>query len=91
MRDELDKAIDAAGLDDQPRYAATVELARQYADLLDEIGVEELPKVGPLLLAALDRLGLTATGKLAKGGEPDAGQRANPLDELRARRQQRSA
>lgn len=91
MLDEVNRAVEAAGLDDQPRFAATVELARSYAALLDEIGVEELVKVGPLLLSALDKLGLTATGKLAKGGEPDAGRPANPLDELRARRAQRDA
>lgn len=91
MLDELDKALDAAGLTD-PRYAATVELARSYAALLDEVGVEELPKVGPLLLSALDKLGLTPAARGArKGGEPDAGKPANPLDELRARRDARTA
>jgi hypothetical protein len=86
---ELNKAIDAAGLTD-PRFAATIELARQYASFLDELGIEELQKTGPLLLAALDKLGLTATGKLARGGEPDAGKPANPLDELRRKREQRN-
>lgn len=76
---------------------AAVQLARRYAQLLDEArgGLNEakvFADLGPKYLATLTALGLTLAGRGVKKettpDEPGAG--ASPLDELRARRATRA-
>lgn len=80
-----------AALDTRDTDQAAVALARAYARTLDD-GEGELTKVGPLLLAVLESLGMTPKGRaavLGKGGA-DGERGASRLDELRQRREARA-
>jgi hypothetical protein len=81
----LASAVDTAvaGVDD----LGAAELARTYARAIDNGG--DLDKLGPLLLAVLESLGLTpkARAALVKGAKDEP--RTSPLDELRVRRSAR--
>lgn len=83
IRETLDTAL--ASVETGSADAATVALARKYADLID--GEGDLIKVGPLLLAALVQLGMTPKSRAAVvgGGAKDV-HNIDPLDELNARR-----
>lgn len=74
----------------RPQDIAAERLALTYAELLDTYP-DQIPKVGPALLAVLDALLLTprAATRTGKGQVTDE-QQASPLDELRARRQRRA-
>ncbi|MET7989847.1 hypothetical protein ABZU76_02950 [Amycolatopsis sp. NPDC005232] len=78
----------------RPEDQAAAQLARAYAAELDG-NPEALAKVGPLLLACLESMGMTAKGRaavLGKGGDRGEGkQRRSALDELRERRDARRA
>lgn len=78
-----------AGLALQSCDHAAAELAMVYALRIDD--GEPVEKLGPPLLAALEALGMTprARAALVRKGESDVPQRS-PLDELRARREQRA-
>ncbi len=89
----LSDALRNATVADRDR--AGVALARRYAQLLDAARdlpgeVETYADLGPKLLTALTALGLTPAGRGAKGGAGDAPAIVSPLDELRARREQRT-
>lgn len=73
-----------------PGDAAAAELAVHYAAALDA-GADDLAKLGPALLAALEALGMTprARKSLVKGGDGDGP--TSPLDELRRKRAARTA
>lgn len=88
MLSELNKSIRSAGLSD-PKFSAVVKLARSYAQLIDEAEDDDvLIRVGPAFLRVLHVLCLTPrSGEVGGNGEQDD---ANPLDELRSRRQQRT-
>jgi hypothetical protein len=75
----------------RPCDQAAAELALTYAEAIDD--GEPAEKLGPPLLSALESLGMTPRGRkaLAKGGAEDGQQPRSPLDELRAKRQQRTA
>jgi hypothetical protein len=79
-----------AELELKPTDGGIAELAATYAREIDRGA--ELDKVGPLLLAALDALLMTPKARaVATKGAPGVGSPAvNPLDELRARREQRT-
>jgi hypothetical protein len=83
----LEQALAEADLDTLD--AATIELARTYADHIDDAN-EELSKLGPRLLTCLEALLLTprARAKILTAGD-DNEQPTNPVDELRDRRRQR--
>lgn len=68
---------------------AAAELAVTYARAIDADD-SRMEKLGPLLLATLESLLITprARALVLKGGDRD-GSRANPLDELRAKRSAR--
>lgn len=89
----LERAVDGAigAAEVPPVDQAAVQLARRYAQLLDQAhdtdGEPDLyDALGPKLLAALTALGLTLAGrgKGVKGGADVRG--SGKLDELRARR-----
>lgn len=65
--------------------SGTAELALTYASQID-LGIVELDKAGPQLLAVLDALLMTPKARAAamKGAKNE--RNASPLDELRARR-----
>jgi len=73
-----------------PGDAAAAELAVHYATAIDA-SADDLTKLGPALLAALESLGMTprARKSLVKGGDGDGP--TSPLDELRQRRADRDA
>lgn len=68
--------------------AAAAELAIHYAEQID-LG-EDLIKIGPPLLAALESLGMTPRSRKSLVREAGSGP-ASPLDELRQRRAERAA
>lgn len=84
----LERALES--VDVTPADAATVALALVYANAIDT-GAEDLSKLGPKLLAALESLLMTPKARTAilKGGEDE--QPANPVDALRAKRRERYA
>jgi len=104
IRNRVDEALKAVEL--QPSDGATVELARRYADAIDEAerkaedpeyeGPDGLKEYGPKLLQALDALGLTPKARrtaAAGGRKPEGGTRGavrNPVDEIRERRERRN-
>lgn len=80
IRAALDDALCSVTV--TPADAATVALARSYADAIDGGDL----KHGPSLLAALVQLGMTPRARAAvTGGVPDD-DRPSTLDELNARR-----
>lgn len=84
----LETAIGAVEL--KPVDEAAIALARAYASAID-LDTEELSKLGPKLLAALESLLLTPRARAAVvKGAPDE-PRTSPLDELRQRRRKRGA
>lgn len=89
MRDAVDTALSSAAL--PPWAAPGAELARRYADLVDE--GEDVVKLGPRIMAIMRDLGLSAA---AQGG-PDAGgpeggdDHDDELEELADRARQRRA
>ncbi|MEK9810685.1 MAG: hypothetical protein VW362_09580, partial [Candidatus Nanopelagicales bacterium] len=85
----LESALSA--LDTQPEDAAAVELAREYAIVIDT-DKDSLWRIGPRFLDVLASLGMTpkARADFMADEEPEA-QPESPLDELRARRAQREA
>jgi hypothetical protein len=88
----LTEALTAAlaALDSEPKDGAAVQLAKTYAAKVDADG--DLSKFGPLLLAALESLGMTPRGRaaiLGKGGE-QRGKPKSTADELRERRAKRA-
>jgi hypothetical protein len=85
IRDTLDEAL--RSVETLPADAATVALARQYADLIDGDG--DLIKVGPLLLATLTALGMTPKARTAVVPPEGGSSGGSKLDELRARRARR--
>jgi hypothetical protein len=89
ITDELDEALKVMSLPDSDKPA--IELARQYAMMIDSFPLEHLEKIGPKLLAALESLGMTpkARASIVKGKDNDSTTNKSPLDELRARRDQR--
>lgn len=80
-----------AALDSKPEDAAAVALARLYAARLDGTNADVV-KEGPLLLSALESLGMTPKGRAAIVGKgaKDA-PTGNRLDELRERRRRARA
>lgn len=72
-----------------PGDNAAAQLAIHYAAALD--AGDDLTKIGPALLAALEALGMTprARKSLVKGGDGDGP--TSPLDELRRKRAARTA
>lgn len=90
-QEALETALNSVTLGDE--YAATIQLARWYAAILDFNPAEpELAKtLGPLYLATLSALGMTkaAAAKPAEGGASHAGNPA--LVGLRDRARQRYA
>ena len=97
----LGRSLRAAKL--EPADAALLELARTYARAVDAadisqpvekvLSVEPLSKVGKALLDSLVELGMTPKVRagLLKYAKPEPQQQADPLDELRRRREERSA
>lgn len=76
-----------------PTDAGAVRLALSYAQAIDEGG--DVARLGPGLLSVLESLGMTPKARATllkgvRGEQPDA-KPANPLDELRARRERRTA
>lgn len=73
-----------------PRDEAVARLALDYAQAMEDgtdrnIGIDTL---GPKLLAALVQLRMTPQSRAAAvGGEAPPGAKADPLDEIRQRRQ----
>lgn len=86
----LERAVREAleHVDLAPADRATAELALTYGRYID--AMEDLTKLGPALLGCLAALGMTpaARNALVKGGSHAPV--ASPLDELRARRDQRA-
>lgn len=84
LADVVRKAV--GDLDLPPSDRAAAELAVTYAVAIDE-DIDRIDKLGPLLQSILESLLATprARASVLKGGGR-AGQRNNPLDELRARR-----
>lgn len=83
MNMTLTEAVTAAVAGIEARDQAVAELALTYARAIDA-GAEDLSKVGPALLAALEALQLSPRARKAvKTGDKPA---ANPLDQLAARR-----
>lgn len=81
MQEAVRKAAEAIeGVD-----LAAVELAATYGKAIDE--GDDVDKIGPLLMTALESLLMTPRARAAtvKGGDRDS-RGSNPLDELRARR-----
>lgn len=72
-----------------PQDRAAVDLALRYATVIDG-DPEALETVGPKLLAVLVALGMTPSGRGAKGAKTDAPPAVNPLDELAKRRAERT-
>lgn len=87
IRDILDEALGSVAT--TPADAATVALARKYADLIDGDG--DLIKVGPLLLAALTALGMTPKARTAVVPTEGGSSGGSKADELRARRARRNS
>lgn len=102
LRNRVDEAL--AGVELVPSDGAAVELARRYADAIDEAerraedpeyeGGDGLKEYGPKLLQALDALGLTpkaraAAMKAAGGGKGNGTGGQNPLDEVQQQRARR--
>lgn len=89
LADALDQALTEA--DHHNIDAATVQLARSYAEAIDD-STEELSKLGPRLLACLEALLLTpqARAKILSGQDDDDEEPTNPIDELRDRRKRRT-
>lgn len=92
MAKALREALNAA--DVPKRDTAAVQLARRYAQLLDEARNKDgestvYDALGPKLLAVLTSLGLTLAGRPQKGGVAGGGTSGrSKLDELQTRRQQ---
>lgn len=86
--DVVTAAIATTPIDGRDRAAA--ELARTYAHDIDSGG--DLAKLGPALLATLEALHMTPRARAAvrKAAEVTGAKPANPLDELKQRRQQRA-
>lgn len=85
MRYAVREALRALSVRDEDR--AAVALARRYADEIDR-DPPTLAKLGPLLLAALESLGMTPKGRalvVGKEKPDDARKRASKLDKLRER------
>lgn len=86
LRDAL-KAADVPARD-----RAAVQLARRYAQLLDDARDDDgeaavYDALGPKLLAVLTSLGLTLAGRPEKGGVAGGGSSGrSKLDELKQRR-----
>jgi len=91
MRGALEQAVRKALAEvKDPRDGAAVELAATLAARIDLL--EPAEKLGPALLQCLESLLMTpraraAISKAVTSDEP----KANPLDELRRRREQRPA
>lgn len=75
-----------------PIDEATVTLALGYATAIDRVP-EQISKLGPQLLACLESLLMTPRSRAAvvKGASHDQPKRRSPLDELRERRDKRTA
>ncbi|WP_435070443.1 terminase small subunit [Amycolatopsis thermoflava] len=92
LSEVLSRSLAAVTL--RPEDEAAAALARRYADVLDS-EPDALVKVGPLLLACLESLGMTAKGRavvLGKGGQrgDGGGKQRSALDDLRAKREARA-
>lgn len=92
--DAVDEAL--ASTPHEGRDGATVALARFYAAAIDDVPdadmVATLRDLGPKLLAALEALNMSPRSRAAvKGAASGAAGTGNPLDQLRARREQRAA
>lgn len=85
ITDTLETAL--RSVETTPADAATVELARRYAALID--GEGDLIKVGPLLLATLTALGMTPKARTAVVPPEGGSSGGSKADELRARRARR--
>ena len=72
-----------------PSDGAAVELARLYARQLDKDTEKWLPQVGRQFLETLSALGMNA--KARQGIVKAVKAEADPLDELRKRREERTA
>lgn len=86
LHSSVTASLEALDVDARDDGARTLALA--YAEQIDA-APEMLEPLGPKLLAALESLGLTpkARATATKGGP---GAAANPLDQLRARREERA-
>ena len=79
-----------------PRDHAVADLAVRYAEGIDspqdwgDVQRDPLAEMGPKLLAALTALGLTPAARKGIVGDKPVEKPASPLDELLARRAQRS-
>jgi hypothetical protein len=87
IRDILDEAL--RSVTSTPADAATVALARKYADLID--GEGDLIKVGPALLAVLVQLGMTPKSRSVVVPPEGGSSGGSKADELRARRARRNS
>jgi hypothetical protein len=83
----LTEAVTTAVAGVEARDQAVAELALTYARAIDA-GVEDLSKVGPALLAALEALQLSPRARKAVKIDDKPG--ANPLDELANARARKS-
>lgn len=86
MGDLLD-SVKRAVADVEPRDAATATLALTYAAQIED-GSEDLSKLGPPLLAALEALQLSPRAR--KAVKLDDKPRVSPLDQLAAARARKS-
>lgn len=88
LRAALDKALEDVAV--LPKDGATVQLAKRYADDLDN-GADPI-KMGPAYLACLESLGMTPRARAAMTGkgDPSSGTGTRALDQLRARRDARA-
>jgi hypothetical protein len=95
LRTALDASLKAAH--PRPQDAAAVRLARQYAEQLDAAAGREcdecdrsvdITRLGAVMLAVLDALGLTPAARAKQTGAAAAAAPppASPLDELKGRR-----
>ena len=91
LKGPLERAVFNALKDVQlkPRDKAAAQLALVYARRIDDDA--PLVKLGPLMLAVLESLGMTPRARVALlKGNDDGPKPANPLDELRQRRERRN-
>jgi hypothetical protein len=91
----LSQSVDAAlaETEHEARDGGTVALARYYAAVIDSVPdadmIVTLRDLGPKLLAVLEALNMSPRARSAATRTPGP-VTANPLDELRARRAERS-
>jgi hypothetical protein len=82
----LERAL--RSMDVQPSDAAAVELARIYAAGIDK-SLDMVPVLGRGYRETLETLGMTPKARVALSKGEAAAPVASPIDEIRARREQR--